>query len=328
MYELAVVAIIIALIFDFVNGFNDSANSVATVIGTRVLRPLHAVTISALANFAGPFIFGVAVATTIAKGIVSPDQITVYMIMGGLVGAIVWSSLCTYFGLPISNSHSLIGGIMGAGIAGLGFEQLVLGGLTKVFAGIIIAPIGGIAFGMALAGIIIAVLAKRKPAVVNRTFGRLQIISSAWFALTHGANDGQKTMGIIVLILFSAGIISEIHMPLWVIFAAAGAMGLGTFFGGYKVIKTLGVKVTRLRPYQGFAAETGGGMMLAIFAIFGIPASTTHAITGTIMGAGAARRKRAVRWKVSRQIIFSWIITIPGAAGLAIAFTYIIHLFV
>jgi len=328
MYELAVVAIIIALIFDFVNGFNDSANSVATVIGTRVLRPLHAVTISALANFAGPFIFGVAVATTIAKGIVSPDQITVYMIMGGLVGAIVWSSLCTYFGLPISNSHSLIGGIMGAGIAGLGFEQLVLGGLTKVFAGIIIAPIGGIAFGMALAGIIIAVLAKRKPAVVNRTFGRLQIISSAWFALTHGANDGQKTMGIIVLILFSAGIISEIHMPLWVIFAAAGAMGLGTFFGGYKVIKTLGLKVTRLKPYQGFAAETGGGMMLAIFAILGIPASTTHAITGTIMGAGAARRKRAVRWKVSRQIIFSWVITIPGAAGLAIAFTYIIHLFV
>ena len=328
MYELAVVAIIIALIFDFVNGFNDSANSVATVIGTRVLRPLHAVTISAVANFAGPFIFGVAVATTIAKGIVSPDQITVYMIMGGLVGAIVWSSLCTYFGLPISNSHSLIGGIMGAGIIGLGFEQLVYGGLTKVFAGIIIAPIGGIVFGMALAGIIIAVLAKRRPAVVNRTFGRLQIISSAWFALTHGANDGQKTMGIIVLILFSAGIISEIHMPLWVIFAAAGAMGLGTFFGGYKVIKTLGLKVTRLKPYQGFAAETGGGMMLAIFAILGIPASTTHAITGTIMGAGAARRKRAVRWKVSRQIIFSWVITIPGAAGLAIAFTYIIHLFV
>jgi len=328
MYELAIAAIIIALIFDFVNGFNDSANSVATVIGTRVLRPLHAVAISAIANFAGPFIFGVAVATTIAKGIVSPDQITVYMIIGGLAGAIAWSSLCTYFGLPISNSHSLIGGIMGAGIIGLGFEQLVYGGLTKVFAGIIIAPIGGIVFGMALAGIIIAVLAKRRPAVVNRTFGRLQIISSAWFALTHGANDGQKTMGIIVLILFSAGIISEIHMPLWVIFAAASAMGLGTFFGGYKVIKTLGLKITRLKPYQGFAAETGGGMMLAIFAVLGIPASTTHAITGTIMGAGAARRKRAVRWKVSRQIIFSWIITIPGAAGLAIAFTYIIHLFV
>ena len=328
MYELAIAAIIVALIFDFVNGFNDSANSVATVIGTRVLRPIHAVALSAAANFIGPFVFGVAVATTIAKGIVSPDEITVYMIIGGLAGAIAWSSLCTYFGLPISNSHSLIGGIMGAAIIGLGFETLVYGGLTKVFAGIIIAPIGGIVFGMALVGIIIAVFAKRRPAVVNRTFGRLSIISSAWLALTHGANDGQKTMGIIVLILFSADLISEIHMPLWVILAAASAMGLGTFFGGYKVIKTLGLKITRLKPYQGFAAQTGGGVMLAIFAILGIPASTTHAITGSVMGAGAARRIRAVRWKVSRQIIFSWVITIPGAAGLAIAFTYIIHLFV
>jgi len=328
MIEIAIAAIIVALIFDFVNGFNDSANSVATVIGTRVLKPLHAVALSAAANFVGPFVFGVAVATTIAKGIVSPDEITVYMIIGGLAGAIAWSSLCTYFGLPISNSHSLIGGIMGAGIIGLGFEQLVYGGLTKVFAGIIIAPIGGIIFGMVLVGIIIAIFAKRKPAVVNRTFGRLSIISSAWLALTHGANDGQKTMGIIVLILFSADLISEIHMPLWVIFAAASAMGLGTFFGGYKVIKTLGLKITRLKPYQGFAAQTGGGVMLAIFAILGIPASTTHAITGSVMGAGAARRIRAVRWKVSRQIIFSWVITIPGAAGLAIAFTYIIHLFV
>ena len=284
MIEVAIAAIIVALIFDFVNGFNDSANSVATVIGTRVLKPIHAVALSAAANFVGPFVFGVAVATTIAKGIVSPDDITVYMIIGGLAGAIAWSSLCTYFGLPISNSHSLIGGIMGAGIIGLGFEQLVYGGLTKVFTGIIIAPIGGIIFGMALVGIIIAIFAKRRPAVVNRTFGRLSIISSAWLALTHGANDGQKTMGIIVLILFSADLISEIHMPLWVIFAAASAMGLGTFVGGYKVIKTLGLKITRLKPYQGFAAQTGGGVMLAIFAILGIPASTTHAITGSVMG--------------------------------------------
>jgi len=245
-----------------------------------------------------------------------------------LAGAIAWSSICTYFGLPISNSHSLIGGIMGAGIAGLGFEELVFGGLTKVFAGIIIAPIGGIVFGMAVAGIIMVFFAKRKPAKVNRTFGKLSIISAAWLALTHGANDGQKTMGIIVLILFSADLISEISMPLWVIVAAASAMGLGTFLGGYKVIKTLGFKITRLKPYQGFAAQTGAGMMLSIFAILGIPASTTHAITGSIMGAGAARRKRAVRWKVSRQIIFSWLITIPGAAGLGIAFTFIIHLFV
>jgi PiT family inorganic phosphate transporter len=328
MLELAIGAIIVALIFDFVNGFNDSANSVATVIGTRVLKPLHAVTMSAIANFIGPFIFGVAVATTIAKGIVSMDDITIYMIIGGLAGAITWSTLCTYFGLPISNSHSLVGGIMGAGIAGLGFEKLVYGGLTKVFAGIIIAPIGGIIFGLLLTGLIITVFASRRPAIVNKTFGKLQIISSGWFALTHGANDGQKTMGIIVLILVSTGFMDEFEMPIWIILAAAAAMGLGTFFGGYKVIKTLGVKVARLRPYQGFCAETAGGLMLAIFATLGIPASTTHAITGTIMGSAAARRKRAVRWKVSRHIVFSWIITIPGAAGFAIGFTYLIHLFV
>ena len=328
MIEVAIAAIIIALIFDFVNGFNDSANSVATVIGTRVLKPLQAVTLSAIANFIGPFIFGVAVATTIAKGIVSPDDITVYMIIGGLAGAISWSTLCTYFGLPISNSHALIGGIMGAGIMGLGFEKLVFDGLSKVFVGIVIAPVGGIIVGFLITGLIITVFANRRPGKVNKTFGRLQIISSAWFALTHGANDGQKTMGIIVLILFSAGLIPELEMPIWVIFAAATAMSLGTFFGGYKVIKTLGVRITRLKPYQGFAAETGGGMMLAIFATLGIPASTTHAITGNIMGAGSVRRRRAVRWNVGKQIVFAWIITIPGSALMGIAFTYLIHLFI
>ncbi len=328
MYELAIIAIAIALIFDFVNGFNDSANSVATVIGTRVLKPIHAVLLSSIANFAGPFIFGVAVATTIAKGIVSPDDITVYMIIGGLVGAISWSALCTMFGLPISNSHALIGGIMGAGIIGLGFEKLVFEGLTKVLSGIVIAPIGGVIFGLLATGLLITIFAKRNPSKVNKTFGKLQIVSSAWFALTHGANDGQKTMGVIVLILFAAGMIPELEMPLWVIFAAATAMSLGTFFGGYKVIKTLGLRITRLKPYQGFCAETSGGIMLAIFAVLGIPASTTHAITGTIMGAGAVRRKYAVRWKVSRQIVFSWLITIPGSAAIAIAITYIIELFV
>jgi PiT family inorganic phosphate transporter len=328
MIEVAIAAIIIALIFDFVNGFNDSANSVATVIGTRVLKPLQAVTLSAISNFIGPFIFGVAVATTIAKGIVSPDDITVYMIIGGLAGAIGWSILCTYFGLPISNSHALVGGIMGAGIMGLGFEKLVFDGLSKVFTGIIIAPVGGIIIGFLITGLIIAVFANRRPGKVNKTFGRLQIISSAWFALTHGANDGQKTMGIIVLILFSAGLIPELEMPIWVIFAAATAMSLGTFFGGYKVIKTLGVRITKLKPYQGFAAETGGGMMLAIFATLGIPASTTHVITGTIMGAGSVRRRRAVRWNVGKQIVFAWIITIPGSALMGIGFTYLIELFI
>jgi len=328
MYELAIIAIIIALVFDFVNGFNDAANSVATVIGTRVLKPLHAVTLSAAANFVGPFVFGVAVATTIAKGIVNPEDITVYMIIGGLAGAITWSTISTMLGLPISNSHSLIGGIMGAGIAGLGFEKLVFDGLIKVLVGIIASPIGGMIIGLLFAGAIITFFARRHPTVVNKTFGRLQLISSAWFALTHGANDGQKVMGIIVLILFAEGMISEIEVPLWVILAAASAIGLGTFFGGYKVIRTLGLRITRLKPYQGFAAETGGGIILAIFAILGIPASTTHAITGSIMGAGAVRRKYAVRWKIGRQIVFAWLITIPGSAGIAFLATHIIDLFV
>ena len=328
MIEIAIGAIIVALIFDFVNGFNDSANSVATVIGTRVLKPIHAVGLSAAANFAGPFIFGVAVATTISKGIINPDDVTIYMVIGALVGAIGWSSLCTHFGLPISNSHSLVGGIMGAGIAALGFEHLLYDGLQKVVTGIIAAPIGGIIFGFLLTSLIMIVFARRKPAKTSKIFGKLQIVSSAWFALTHGANDGQKTMGIIVLILFSTGLISTLEMPLWVIFAAASAMALGTFMGGYKVIKTLGVKITKLKPFQGFAAETGGGLMIATFSILGIPASTTHAITGSIMGAGAARRKRAVRWKVGKQIIFAWVITIPGSAIMGIVATYLINLFV
>lgn len=328
MYELAIGAIIAALIFDFVNGFNDAANSVATVIGTRVLKPLHAVLLSAVANFVGPFVFGVAVATTIAKGIVSPEDITIYIIIGGLSGAITWSVICTYLGLPISNSHSLIGGIVGAGIAGLGFEVLVYDGLIKVGIGLVASPIGGMIIGLLLAGAIITIFAKHHPARVNKTFGRLQLISSAWFALTHGANDGQKVMGIIVLVLFAEGIITEFEMPLWVIFAAASAIGLGTFFGGHKVIRTLGLRVARLRPYQGFAAETGGGILLAIFATLGIPASTTHAITGSIIGAGAVRRKWAVRWKLSRQIVFSWLVTIPGSAAIAFVSTHVIHLFV
>lgn len=328
MLEIAIGAIIIALVFDFVNGFNDAANSVATVIGTRVLKPIHAVALSAAANFIGPFVFGVAVAATIAKGIVSPEDITVYMIIGGLAGAISWSVICTMLGLPISNSHSLIGGIMGAGIAGLGFEKLILDGLVKVGIGIIASPIGGLIIGFLFAGAIITFFAKHHPARVSKTFGRLQLISSAWFALAHGANDGQKVMGIIVLILFAEGIITEFEMPLWVIFAAATAIGLGTFAGGYKVIRTLGLRITRLRPYQGFAAETGGGIILAIFATLGIPASTTHAITGSIMGAGAVRRKWAVRWKLGRQIVFAWLITIPGSAGIAFLSTHIIELFV
>lgn len=328
MYELAIGAIAAALVFDFVNGWNDSANSVATVIGTRVMKPLHAVLMSAAANFVGPFVFGVAVATTIAKGILNPEDVTIYMIIGGLVGAISWASICTYFGMPISVSHSLIGGLIGTGIAAVGYEKLLFDGLYKVLIGIVASPLGGIAIGVLFTTAIITVFARRRPGPVNKTFGRLQLFSSAWFALTHGANDGQKTMGIIVLILMSEGLLTTFEVPIWVILAASSAIALGTFVGGFKVIKTLGVKIARLKPYQGFAAETGGGMILAVFASLGIPASTTHAITGSIMGAGATRRKQAVRWKVGRQIVAAWLITIPGSAGIAYAATSIINMIV
>lgn len=328
MYELAIGAIVAALIFDFVNGWNDAANSVATVIGTRVLKPLHAVMLSAAANFIGPFVFGVAVATTIAQGILNPADVTIYMIMGALVGATAWAAICTFFGIPISVSHSLIGGLIGAGLSVVGTGGLQLDGLYKVLLGIVTSPFGGFVMGAILTTVIITIFAKRHPGPVNKTFGRLQLVSSAWFALTHGANDGQKTMGIIVLILMSEGLLTEFEVPIWVILTAASAIALGTFVGGFKVIKTLGLKVSRLRPYQGFAAETGGGMILAIFATLGIPASTTHAITGSIMGAGATRRKHAVRWKVGKQIVVAWLITIPGSAGIAFAATLIINMVV
>lgn len=328
MYELAIGAIMAALVFDFVNGWNDAANSVATVIGTKVLKPIHAVLLSAAANFIGPFVFGVAVATTIAKGIINPEDVTIYMIIGALAGAISWASLATYFGLPISVSHSLIGGLIGTGLAAVGYEKLLFDGLYKVLIGIIASPIGGLVIGLLLTTVIITIFAKYRPGPVNKTFGRLQLFSSAWFALTHGANDGQKTMGIIVLVLMSEGLITEFEVPIWVILAAASAIALGTFTGGFKVIKTLGMKIARLRPYQGFAAETGGGIILAVFASLGIPASTTHAITGSIMGAGATRRKHAVRWKIGRQIVVAWLITIPGSATVAFVATHIIYFLV
>ena len=233
MYELAVGVILAALVFDFVNGWNDAANSVATVIGTKVLKPIHAVMLSAAANFVGPFVFGVAVATTIAKGIINPEDVTIYMIIGGLAGAISWASLATYFGLPISVSHSLIGGLIGTGLAAVGYEKLLFDGLYKVLIGIIASPIGGLVIGLLLTTVIITIFAKYRPGPVNKTFGRLQLFSSAWFALTHGANDGQKTMGIIVLVLMSEGILTEFEVPVWVILAAASAIALGTFTGGF-----------------------------------------------------------------------------------------------
>ena len=328
MYELAIGAILVALFFDFVNGFHDAANSIATVIGTRVLRPLYAVSLAAVANFVGPFVFGVAVATTIGKGIINPDFVTIHIIIGALVGAIVWDLITWIFGLPSSSSHALVGGVLGAGIGGAGMQAVILGGLEKVVIGIIVSPIVGLITAFLLATVIITIFAKRRPVTVNSVFGKLQLVSSTYFSLTHGANDGQKTMGIIALILLTEGLITSFEIPFYVILIAALAISLGTFFGGWRIVKTMAVKITQLKPYQGFAAETGGASILAVLAWFGIPASTTHAISGAIMGAGAVKRVSAVRWGIGKRIVWAWVITIPASAAIAYLSIIIIELFV
>jgi len=328
MYELAVGAILVALFFDFVNGFHDAANSIATVVGTRVLRPLQAVSLAAVANFIGPFVFGVAVATTIGKGIINPDFVTTYIVIGALIGAIIWDLITWLLGLPSSSSHALVGGVLGAGIAGAGTQAVIFGGLEKVAIGIVVSPIVGLITAVLLATLIITIFAKKKPRIVNSVFGRLQLISSTYFSLTHGANDGQKTMGIIALILLTEGIITSFEIPFYVILMAALAISVGTFLGGWRIVKTMAVKITQLKPYQGFAAETGGASILAVLAWLGIPASTTHAISGAIMGAGAVKRMSAVRWGIGKRIVWAWIITIPASATIAYVSTLIIHVFV
>jgi len=328
MYELAVGAILIALFFDFINGFHDAANSIATVVGTRILKPLQAVALAASANFVGPFLFGVAVATTVGKGIIDTDFVTIHLVIGALVGAIVWDLITWIWGLPSSSSHALIGGLIGAGVAAAGTHAIIFGGLEKVAVGIIVSPIVGFIGAFLLASLIITVFAKRRPAKVNSVFGRLQLVSATYFSLTHGANDGQKTMGIIALILLSEGLTTEFEIPFFVILIAAAAISLGTFFGGWRIVKTMAVKITQLKPYQGFSAETGGATVLAVLAWAGIPASTTHAISGSIMGAGAVRRFSAVRWGIGKRIVWAWVITIPASAGVSYLAMSLIKFFI
>ena len=324
MIELAIGAIIAALVFDFLNGFHDAANSIATVIGTRIMRPIQAVAMAAAANFTGPFLFGVAVATTIGKGIIDPHFVTLDVVIGALAGAIIWDIITWLVGLPTSSSHALVGGLIGAGITGIGTKAIIFGGLQTVITGIIVSPIAGLIAAFLLATLLMTIFAKRSPANVNSIFGRLQLVSSAYFSLTHGANDGQKTMGIIALILLTQGVITKFEVPYYVIVIAAIAMSAGTFFGGWRIVKTMAVKITQLKPYQGFAAETGGATIIAILAWLGIPASTTHGISGAIMGVGAVKRLSAVRWGVGKRIVWAWIITIPASAAVACIATLII----
>lgn len=321
MVELVIVAIAAALFFDFYNGLNDAANSVATVIGSKALRPLQAVTLAAIANFAGPFVFGVAVAKTVGKGIVDLNVLTIYVIIAGLIGAIVWIAFASHYGIPISASHTLIGGIIGSGIAAGGIQALIFDGLSKVLTFMVISPLAGLVIAFGITILLLHTLKKYRPYVINRIFGRLQIVSSAFFSITHGANDGQKTMGVIAAALVAGGIIESFYIPYYVIIMAASAIAVGTFVGGYKVIKTMGLRLTALKPYQGFCAETGGGVILTMMAQYGIPVSTTHAIAGSIMGVGATKRLSAVRWGFGRTMILAWIITIPASAAMG-AITY------
>ncbi len=322
-------AISAALFFDFVNGFHDSANSIATVVGTRVLRPLYAVMMAAVANFAGPFIFGTAVAATVGKGIIQPSFSTVEVIFAGLIGAIIWDLITWYFGLPSSSSHALIGGLIGSALLAGGTSALVFSGIEKTLTFIVVSPTLGFVCAFGIAILVMYFFRNYTSSHVNKIFGRLQICSSIFFSLTHGANDGQKTMGVITALLIAGGMLDSqsFVVPIEVVLGAAFAIALGTFFGGWRIVKTMAFRLTSLRPFQGFCAETGGGVILTSMAWFGIPVSTTHAIAGGIMGVGATKRLSAVRWGVGKRIVYAWIITIPASAAVAALVSIVMKLF-
>ena len=321
-YTYTIIALIaVALAFDFLNGLHDAANSIATVVSTRVLSPQVAVCWAAFFNFISFLFFGLAVATTIGKGIIDPAIITPAVIFGALMGAITWNLLTWFLGIPSSSSHALVGGLVGAGVAAGGFSVVVAWGVIKTALFIFLAPILGMLMAIILV-IITSWLFKPVAATTSdRVFRRLQLISAAAYSLGHGANDAQKTMGIIMALLVSQGLLgSQDGVPFWVVISCQAAMGLGTLMGGWRIVHTMGSKITRLTPHQGFCAETGGAIMLFGATAFGIPVSTTHTITGAIMGVGAARRASAVRWGVAGNIVIAWIVTLPAAGLIGAAF--------
>jgi len=324
MFELTLLIIVVALLFDFLNGMNDAANSIATIVATRVLTPKIAVIWAAFFNFAAAFGFGVHVARTIGKGIVETNVIDQYLILSALIGAIIWTHGCTRFGLPISVSHSLIGGLAGAAIIKAGFVSLISGGLIKVVIFIFLSPVIGLVLGAFFMIIVTWIFRKSNNRKVDKIFKVGQLISSAAFSLGHGTNDAQKTMGIISILLFTNGYLgSEFYVPFWVIIISHTAIGLGTLTGGWKVIRTMGMKLTHLKPVGGFCAETAGASVLIGTALAGIPVSTTHTITGSIMGVGMIRRLTAVKWGVAGKIIWAWILTIP-LSGIIGALVYLV----
>jgi PiT family inorganic phosphate transporter len=311
--------IAIALLFDYINGFHDAANSIATVVSTRVLSPGKAVIWAAFFNFVAAFTFGTAVASTVGSGMIHIELVTFAVVLGGLTGAIVWDLITWYYGLPTSSSHALIGGYAGAAVAKAGFAAIIPAGWTKTLMFIVLSPFIGLAFGLGLMTAIFWLFRWMPPSRVDRWFRRLQLVSAAFFSLNHGANDAQKTMGIIAGVLFAAGYIRSFYIPFWVILIAHAAISLGTLAGGWRIIHTMGSKITKLQPVGGFAAETGAAFALLIATRYGVPVSTTHAITGAIVGVGATRRLSAVRWGVAGQIVWAWVLTIPAAFTIAAA---------
>jgi PiT family inorganic phosphate transporter len=319
--------VLVALVFDFINGFHDAANSIATVVSTRVLTPLQAVVWAAFFNFVAAFGFGVQVATTVGKGVVHAGVVDQWVILAGLIGAIAWDLITWYWGLPTSSSHALIGGFAGAGVAKAGFGALVASGLVKVGIFMIMAPLIGLTVGFTMMLISMWTFRNQTPGRVDRFFRRGQLVSAAAYSLGHGTNDAQKTMGIIAVLLFTTGHLGkEFYVPFWVIMAAHAAIALGTMMGGWRIVKTMGMRITKLRPIGGFSAETAGAITLIGTAIGGIPVSTTHTISGAIMGVGAMQRFSAVRWGVAGRIVWAWIFTIPAAAVVSAATWYVLKL--
>ena len=318
MQEFIIFTIILALFFDFINGFHDSANAISTVVATKVLSPIRAVGMAAVGNLIGPLFFSTAIAATIGKGIIKIDgvasDILVTLIFSALVGAIIWDLITWYVGLPTSSSHALVGGLVGGGLAALGSGYINPSGVEKVVVFMVVSPIVGMAAAFILTTIVIRVFYRVSPTRINRYFRSLQLFSAFFYSVTHGTNDAQKTMGIITVLLVAYGSLTTFAVPLWVILAAHISISLGTFFGGWRIVKTMAQKITKLRPYQGFCAETSGGLVLASMAALGVPVSTTHVISSSIMGVGATDKLSAVRWGIARKIVGAWVLTIPVSA--------------
>ncbi len=324
---LAIITVLVALVFDFINGFHDAANSISTVVATKVLSPLQAVLMAAFWNFVGAFIFGVAIAKTVGSGIITKDAAIVPVILAALMGAIIWNLITWYKGIPSSSSHALVGGLIGAALIHLGTKSLILPGILKIVAFIFLAPLLGMAGAIVFSVIVFWISKSLSPHSVNSWFKRLQLISASGYSLGHGTNDAQKTMGVIAAALFSAGLINSFRIDVWVILAAHLAIALGTFFGGWRIVKTMGHKLTKLRPVHGFCAESGGSLVLLGSAHLGIPVSTTHVISGSIIGVGTATKPSQVKWKTAKGMLAAWILTIPMSALFAAVSFILLSLF-